>query len=489
MTMTESTTDDPAVPSSAEYFLRIPLDKLRIHAKNPRKHPGDVTELARSIKDHGVLESLLVTPGDDGVFLVATGSRRMAAATQAGEVDVPALVRPLTDAQVIVVGLSENANRTDLNLSEQVAAIKDLMSIEGGLTPGKLCRRIGRSQAWVRDRMAVTILPEPWRNALDTGDLTLAAGAAAASVADLGPEHIDTVCEMLAQSSWREPSQVVLGYRDRLRREANHDEALAKARTKFAVVYTDDEPAPASAKRVGELFDLDGCKAHADEPCHAVVFRRTTWGDGYDQYGVCIDPRRHSPAKVGTANGSDLASERPAARPSVGGGDDSHARRKARLGRIGYTAEVFARRRGGISQTELNRLALTALVHKAGQDALKFAATILDLGLDPAEVRPSRLLDGVDSHAALVRVAGAVALGQAEDAMYHWSNSPQCRAYLATLVRMGYEPDDWTRAVLDQHAADEDGDEPGCDGEDDDADDEHVDDEDEPEVDDYDLVA
>jgi hypothetical protein len=280
------------------------------------------------------------------------------------------------------------------------------------------------------------------------------------------------VCERLAGRGWHDPARTVAAYRDDLRRADAYDQAVDKARGKQAVVFTDDEPAPDKAKRLGELFDPDGCKAHGGEPCHAVVIRSTTWGEGVDRYEMCTDPRRHAPSRVGTANGSDIATDRTPTRS--GGGDDSHAKRKARLARLAHATETFARPRGGFSQTDLTRLALHGLIHEAGRDALAFAATML--GYDqPREITVERLLDGVDTHAGLVRVAGAVAFGLAENGMYWSAGSPQCRDYLALLTGSGWTPDDWTAAVLDRNAArdsDEDADD------DPEADDEDTDDED-----------
>lgn len=225
---------------------------------------------------------------------------------------------------------------------------------------------------------------------------------------------------------------------------------MDKARGKHAVVFTNDEPAPDKAKRLGELFDPDGCKAHTGEPCHAVMIRSKTWGEGVDRYEVCTDPRRHAPSRVGTATGSDLATDRTPTRS--GGGDDSHAKRKARLARLAHATETFARPRAGFSQTDLTRLALHGLIHEAGRDALAFATTML--GHDqPREITIERLLDGVDTHAGLVRVAGAVAFGLAGNHMYWSAGSPQCRDYRALLTGSGWTPDDWTAAVLDRNAA------------------------------------
>jgi hypothetical protein len=285
--------------------------------------------------------------------------------------------------------------------------------------------------------MAVTILPARWRAALDTGELSLAAGEAAASVADLGPEHLDAVCELLAGRGWGDPTRTVAAYRDDLRRHDAYQEAVDKARATHPVVFCDDDPAPGKAKRLGELFDPDGVTAHRSEPCHAVVVRSTSWGLGFDSYEVCTEPVRHAPSRVGTPRGSDLASDRTPGRPA--GGDDSHAKREARLARLAHAAETFGRARGGFSQNDLIRVALRGLVHEAGRDALAFGATML--GHDqPRDTTVEDLLAGVDTPAALARVAGAVALGQAESRMYWSSGRPPCRDYLALLTGSGWTP-------------------------------------------------
>lgn len=455
MTITEPTTTDAAGVSVEPELCWLNLADMQPHPDNPRVSLGDLTELTRSIRSHGIIEPLVVLPAnDDGVYLIVAGRRRHAAGLKAGITEVPAVVRPMTTIEVIEAGLSENGNRTDLTIGEEVRAIERLMSLDEGVTPTKLCKRIGRSQAWVRSRMAVTILPSRWRTALDKGDLSLAAGEAAASVADLGPEHLDEVCERLSGRSWQEPTRIVADYRDTLRRAEAYDKAVIKAQAKHAVVFTNDEPAPDKARRLGELFDPDGCKAHASEPCHAVVVRTRNWGDGVDTWEVCTDPRRHAPSKVGTKNGSDLATDRTPIRNnnSSSGGNDSHARRKARVARLAHAAETFAKPRGGFSQSDLTRIALHGLICEAGQEALKFAATML--GHDkPGEVNEAKLLDGVDSHAGLVRVAGAVALGLAEVRMYWSSGSVPCRDYLDVLTRSGWTPDDWTGDAIARNAA------------------------------------
>jgi len=477
MTTTETTIEaaaDEAVSVEPE-LCWLNLTDLAPHPDNPRNSLGDLTELVRSIRSHGILEPLVVLPADDdGVYRIIAGHRRHAAGINAGVTDVPAVVRHMNPVEVIEAMLSENVNRSDLTVAEEVRAIERLMSLDTGLTPAKLCKRIGRSQSWVRSRMAVTILPTKWRTALDSGDLSLSAGEAAASVADLGPEHLDAVCERLARQSWGDSGRTVAAYRDDLRRSDAYDQAVVKAQAKHAVVFTTADPAPSSAKRLGELFDPDGVKSHAAESCHAVVVQARTWGQGFEVAEVCTDPRRHTPARVASGKGSDLAADNTRPRSPSSGGDDSHAKRKGRVARIAHATETFAKARGGIGQSDLTRIALRGLILDAGREAIGYAAAIL--GHDqPRDATVAQLLHGVDTPAALARVAGAVAIGLAETHMYWSSGSQPCRDYLAVLTGSGWTPDDWTAAVLARNTTTERSDASG--GDDTEPDDTELDDE------------
>jgi ParB/RepB/Spo0J family partition protein len=450
--MTTTHTTDPTITDAAHAhgeLCWLTPNQLAAHPDNPRSTTSDeqMPELVRSIRAHGILEPLVVLPAnDDGIHLIIAGHRRHTAAQKAGGIDrIPVIIRAMNPIEVIEAMLSENENRAALLPSDQIRAIERLMSLDTGLTPSKLCRRIGKSQAWVRARMAVTVLPARWRTAIDAGELTLAAAEAAATVADLGPDHLDAVCARLTGRSWNDPVRTVTAYRDDLRRDDHYQTMIGRLRVKHPLVYTSDDPAPDRSKRLGELFDTDSAKAHRDEPCHALVARRTTWGDGAETFEVCIDPRRHTATQVASGKGSELPADNT--RPTNHGGDDSHAKRQGRLARLAHATETFAKTRGGISQTDLTRLALRGLISEAGREAVGYAATILNYE-QPRDVTTADLLDAADTPTALAKTAAAVACGLAETAMYWSSSSQPCRAYLDTLTGSGWTPDTWTASAL-----------------------------------------
>jgi ParB/RepB/Spo0J family partition protein len=457
-------------PSAAE-LLSISVEDLVPHPDNPRTSLGDLDELARSIKAHGVLQPLVVLPsGDEGKHLIVTGHRRHAAAIKAKTTHVPAVIRELNPAEVVEAMLIENVNRSDLTVSEEVRAIERLMDLaEGKLTPTKLCKRIGRSQAWVRARMAVCALPAKWRTALDDGDLSLAAGEAAASVADLGPEHVDELCEQFARSPWGDHGHRAIQHRQAFERQAAFDAAVAKARgRRGAVVFTHEDRPRGHA--IMSSLDPEVVKGHGKQPCHAVLIERTTYGKGFEQTAICTDPRSHVAVEPdGSGGGDGLAGDgsfdgergdgfSPPGQPPAPSGssgpdlDSSHLRRKSRVARKAFTREVFARSRGGISQTQATRIALRALIYEAGMEALNFAAEVLGIEDTADYYLTDRLITEATTPAELVRIAGAVAMGMAESRMYHGYNATHCRDYLAALTGAGWDPDIWTAAIIDRLA-------------------------------------
>lgn len=438
-------TDDTTTTAAEPELVWLSPDDLIPNPDNPRKSLGDQTEMVRSVKAHGVLEAVLCLPQDDnGKHMLVTGHRRQDAAVKARVEYIPAVVRAMTRVEALEAMLVENVERADLTTGEEIGAIEQLMTLDHGLSPARLCKRLGKSQAWVRTRMSLTVLGARWREAIDAGDLTLAAASAATTAADLGPEHIDALCESMT-GRCHDPEGTVERYRNALRITADYEAKVADAQAGPFPVFTDEDPAPDKAKALGELFDEAGVKAHSSEPCHAVVVRRPSfaWSGGEVKVSaVCTDPRRHSAARVEAGTGSALPSDRPTRR---GGGDDGRAKRQGRVARLAHATEVFGRGRG-VAQRDLTAAAHRALIESAGAEATAFAAEMLGYD-DPRNVRSTDLLASVESPADLARVAGAIAYGHAEARMYYVPAG--CPDYVGMLTGTGWVPDEWTAAALD----------------------------------------
>jgi hypothetical protein len=310
--------------------------------------------------------------------------------------------------------------------------------------------------------MTITVLPPRWIDALGNGELTLAQAVAAAGCADLGPEHLDVVCADLAARRWdADPARTVERYRRHVRLDADEAAAIARLDATGVVYFTSADPPPQVARPLDSL-GIDE-RRHAGEPCHAVWVKRDSWSDHLTELPVCVNPRRHQARPDGTAV-SDVVVERPRSTQA----DDTHVRRRARVGRLAAGVELFARRRGGPTSSELMVLALQSLIDHASQDAAKYAATFL--GLDPDHPHRAIATHAASGAAGLAQAAGAVVCGQAECEAYHATDRGVV-AWYRLLIDHGWAPDEWTAARLARTQPDIDIDaEPGGDESDDEGD-------------------
>lgn len=134
--------------------MQVELAKLFVGKTNVRKNPGDVGDLVDSIKEKGVLEPVLARPVG-GRYELVVGSRRFEAAKVAGLKKMPAVVRPMTDEEAIIVSLVENIQRRDIEPEEEYDAITALMRINPRAygTIEQLAKAIGKSRRYVDDRI------------------------------------------------------------------------------------------------------------------------------------------------------------------------------------------------------------------------------------------------------------------------------------------------------------------------------------------------
>ncbi len=161
-----------AGPGSQAGAVELPVDRIRPNRLQPRTAFGGESQadLEASIREHGVLQPVLVRPVADGYELIA-GERRWRAAAGAGLRTVPALVRHLDDRGALEASLVENLQREDLNPMERAAAYRRLMD-EFDLTQEALARRVGRSQPSVANTLRLNGLPAEVQASLAAGRIT-----------------------------------------------------------------------------------------------------------------------------------------------------------------------------------------------------------------------------------------------------------------------------------------------------------------------------
>ena len=133
--------------STPRELLEVSIDQLSVSPINVRRDIGDVSELADSIREQGILEPLVGRPTSEDRYEIIIGARRLTAAQQIGLSTVPMIVQDISDADAIVRSLVENLQRGDLSLEERVEAYKRLQEIDPtrfGNTRG-LARATGRT--------------------------------------------------------------------------------------------------------------------------------------------------------------------------------------------------------------------------------------------------------------------------------------------------------------------------------------------------------
>jgi ParB family chromosome partitioning protein len=164
---------DALIPRATIGLREVPVGDIRPNPWQPRTHfdEQDLQELAQSIREHGVLQPVLVSQLPDGSFQLITGERRWRAVQLAGMPTVPAMVKEATPQASLEMALVENIQRRDLNPLEEAHAYRQLLD-EHGLTQDKLAQRIGKSRVAVTNTLRLLHLPEEVRQALADGSIT-----------------------------------------------------------------------------------------------------------------------------------------------------------------------------------------------------------------------------------------------------------------------------------------------------------------------------
>jgi ParB family chromosome partitioning protein len=177
----------------------IAVDTIRPNPWQPRTHfdPTELEELANSIRQHGVLQPVLVSQQPDGSFQLITGERRWRAVQLAGLATVPALVKEVTPQASLELALVENIQRRDLNPLEEAHAYRQLLE-EHGLTQEALAQRIGKSRVAVTNTLRLLQLPEEVRQALANGELS-EGHARAILMANGEPQRLRVLERVLAE--------------------------------------------------------------------------------------------------------------------------------------------------------------------------------------------------------------------------------------------------------------------------------------------------
>jgi len=170
----------------ADHLREIDIDRVLPNSHQPRKNFDEeaLNELANSIREHGVVQPVVVRPLEDGFFQLIAGERRWRAAQRAGLGRVPAVVREAGEHAALELALIENLQREDLNPIEEAQAYERLI-VDFGMTQEEVAQRVGKNRATIANMLRLLRLPPEVQQWLRENRLTTGHAKALLSLNDL----------------------------------------------------------------------------------------------------------------------------------------------------------------------------------------------------------------------------------------------------------------------------------------------------------------
>ncbi|MCX6714571.1 MAG: ParB/RepB/Spo0J family partition protein [Candidatus Uhrbacteria bacterium] len=160
------------IPSARKEILEIPPNDIKANPRQPRSHfsQSELEDLIASIKEHGIMQPLVVTRSNGEYELIA-GERRLRSARALGLETVPVIVREANEQQKLELALIENIQRQDLNAVEEAIAYKALID-EFNLKQDEVALRVGKSRSNVANIIRLLDLPSDILDALKEGRIS-----------------------------------------------------------------------------------------------------------------------------------------------------------------------------------------------------------------------------------------------------------------------------------------------------------------------------
>lgn len=202
---------DKLIPEEEEKINLLDINKIKANKKQPRKYFDEekLAILAESIKEHGMIQPIIVQKeGED--YRIIAGERRWRAAKKASMKEVPVVIMELTDSAVLEVSLIENIQRQDLNPIEEANAYKRLLK-DFSLTQENLAKRIGKSRTSIANTMRLIQLDERVQQFLIEESLSEGHGRAILALENKDDQY--TVAQKVIDESFsvRETERLVAG--------------------------------------------------------------------------------------------------------------------------------------------------------------------------------------------------------------------------------------------------------------------------------------
>ena len=273
----------------------VPVDRIEPNPAQPRMiiDPAALRELAASVREHGVLQPVLVRPLDDGRYQLIAGERRWRAARLAQQATVPAMIEEIDDDTALEISIIENLQREDLSPLEE-AEMYRRMTAEHGYSVRKLAHKLGKDKGYIENRLRLADAPPEVRDLIATRRDTLSHAYELLKVSD--PRKRKRLAEQVARGEL-----TLIRLRDRIegrRRRRRADEGETPEPTAPALPMGEEEATAAHPEAEEERSipvtedSLVMAKVHLDEAMARLV-------------GVLGDPSAR--ASIGEVDRANLA--------------------------------------------------------------------------------------------------------------------------------------------------------------------------------------
>ena len=239
-------------PENQDAVEKISLKKIRAGVYQPRQNfeETELQDLADSIKEHGVIQPIILRKTDEDFYEIIAGERRFRASKIANLTEIPAIVRKFSDNDALEIAIIENVQRSDLSPTEEARGYQRLMK-EFSYTQEIVAKKVGKSRAHIANLLRLLTLPEKVREYLDSKQISM--GHARAIINSINPEELAK--KIIAKGlNVRDAEEIV---RDEKIEKAKRTPVLI--RTESRIKFINSEHLVALENQISELCGME-CK-------------------------------------------------------------------------------------------------------------------------------------------------------------------------------------------------------------------------------------
>ena len=225
--------------SSEGDIKKVRMSLIEPNKKQPRRHFDEekITTLADSIKEHGLIQPIIITPSDNNMYKIVAGERRWRAAKIAGIKEIPVIIKKLTRQEIMEISLIENIQREDLNPIEEALAFKRLLT-EFNLKQDEVAERVSKSRTAVTNAMRLLKLNEKVQQMVIDEMLTTGHARALLGIEDQEQQYIIAQKIFDEKLSVRDTEKLVKSLQNEKKKKKEEKE---KIDPKLEAVYHDLE--------------------------------------------------------------------------------------------------------------------------------------------------------------------------------------------------------------------------------------------------------